>query len=140
MLQGCLCQHFFFPRTAKLWNSLPIECFRLTYNLNGFNSWINRHLLTVGSFPVCCNLFVLLFLVISCLLVALKPWLECIPIEKKKERRKRKRSETISDNWKPFENNGKCVLFHFKSSFCPQDISDFLMIFWSCTKTTWLER
>ena len=40
----------FFPRTAKLWNSLPIECFPLTYNRNGFNSRINRHLLTVGSF------------------------------------------------------------------------------------------
>ena len=26
----------FFPRTAKLWNSLPIECFPLTYNPNGF--------------------------------------------------------------------------------------------------------
>ena len=40
----------FFPRTAKLWNSLPIECFPLTYDLNGFKSRINRHLLTVGSF------------------------------------------------------------------------------------------
>ena len=40
----------FFPRTAKLWNSLPIECFPLTYDLSGFNSRINRHLLTVGSF------------------------------------------------------------------------------------------
>ena len=26
-----------FPRTARLWNSLPVECFALTYNLNGFN-------------------------------------------------------------------------------------------------------
>ena len=40
----------FFPRTAKLWNSLPIECFPLTYDLSGFNSRINRHLLTVASF------------------------------------------------------------------------------------------
>ena len=40
----------FFPRTAKLWNSLSIECFPLTYNLNSFKSRINRHLLTVGSF------------------------------------------------------------------------------------------
>ena len=40
----------FFPRTAKLWNSLPIECFPLTYDLGGFKSKINRHLLTVGSF------------------------------------------------------------------------------------------
>ena len=40
----------FFPRTAKLWNSLPIECFPLTYDLNGFKSRINRYLLTVVSF------------------------------------------------------------------------------------------
>ena len=40
----------FFPRTAELWNSLPIECFPLTYDLSGFKSKINRHLLTVGSF------------------------------------------------------------------------------------------
>ena len=40
----------FFPCTARLWNSLPIECFPLTYDLNGFKSRINRHLLTVGSF------------------------------------------------------------------------------------------
>ena len=40
----------FFPRTAKLWNSLPIEYFPLTYDLSGFKSRINRHLLTVGSF------------------------------------------------------------------------------------------
>ena len=39
-----------FPGTARLWNSLPIECFPLTYDLNGFESRINRHLLTVGSF------------------------------------------------------------------------------------------
>ena len=40
----------FFPRTARLWNSLPIECFPLTYDLSGFKSRINRCLLTVGSF------------------------------------------------------------------------------------------
>ena len=27
----------FFPRTTRLWNSFPIECFLLTYNLKGFN-------------------------------------------------------------------------------------------------------
>ena len=26
----------FFPHTARLWNSLPIECFPLTHDLNGF--------------------------------------------------------------------------------------------------------
>ena len=42
----------FFPRTAGLWNSLPIECFPfpLTYDLSGFKSRINRYFLTVGSF------------------------------------------------------------------------------------------
>ena len=35
----------FFPRTAKLWNSLPMECFPLTYDLSGFKSRINKHLL-----------------------------------------------------------------------------------------------
>ena len=38
-----------FPCTAWLQNSLPKECFSLTYDLNGFKSKINRHLLTVGS-------------------------------------------------------------------------------------------
>ena len=59
----------FFPCRARLWNSLPIECFPLTYDLNGFMFRINRHLLTVASFQsdflyalifLC---FVLLFLV-----------------------------------------------------------------------------
>ena len=40
----------FFPCTARLWNSLPVECFPVTYDLNGFTSRINRHILTVGSF------------------------------------------------------------------------------------------
>ena len=40
----------FFPRTARRWNSLPTECFPLTYDLNGFKSRINRHLLTAGFF------------------------------------------------------------------------------------------
>ena len=40
----------FFPRTARLWNSLPIEGFPLTYDLSGFKSRINIYLLTVGSF------------------------------------------------------------------------------------------
>ena len=40
----------FFPCTARFWNSVPIECFSLTYDLNSFKFRINRHLLTVGSF------------------------------------------------------------------------------------------
>ena len=40
----------FFPRTARLWNFLPLEYFPLIYDLSAFKSRINRHLLTVGSF------------------------------------------------------------------------------------------
>ena len=39
----------FFTWTARLWNYLPVECFPLTYDLNGFKSRINRHFVTVGS-------------------------------------------------------------------------------------------
>ena len=50
-----LMKDFFTPvnnpnRTARFWNSLPIEWFPLTYDLNGFKFRINRHLSTVGSF------------------------------------------------------------------------------------------
>ena len=45
-----VCVNSFFSRTARLWNSLPIECFPLTYVLNDFKFRINGHLLTVGSF------------------------------------------------------------------------------------------
>ena len=38
----------FFPHTARLWNSLPVECSPLMYDINGFKSRINQHLLTVG--------------------------------------------------------------------------------------------
>ena len=38
-----------FPRTTRLRNSLPMECFLLIYDLNGFKSRINRHLLSVTS-------------------------------------------------------------------------------------------
>ena len=61
----------FFPRTARLWNSVPKECFSLTYDLNTFNC---RFFLK--RFPVCCNLFVLLFLVTPCLVVAVQPFVE----------------------------------------------------------------
>ena len=42
--------NIFFPHTAELWNSLPIECFPLADYLSGFKSRTNSHLLTVGSF------------------------------------------------------------------------------------------
>ena len=50
------------------------------------------------------------------------------------------RSETIFDNWKPFQNDEKCFLFHLKSSFRSQDILIFHLKCWSCRKTTLLER
>ena len=65
----------FFPHTGRLWNSLPIEYFSLTFDLNGFKSRINRHLLTVeflNRFLVCFNPFMLLFLVTPCLVVAVQ--------------------------------------------------------------------
>ena len=34
----------FFPHRARLWNSLPIECFPLTYDFSGFKTRINRYL------------------------------------------------------------------------------------------------
>ena len=40
----------YWIQEARLWNSLPMECFPLTYDLSGFKSRINRYLLTVGSF------------------------------------------------------------------------------------------
>ena len=40
----------FFSCTIRIWNCLPVECFPLTYDLNGFKSIINGHLLVVGSF------------------------------------------------------------------------------------------
>ena len=40
----------FFPHKTRLWNSLPVEWFPLTYDLHGFKSRISRHFLTVGSF------------------------------------------------------------------------------------------
>ena len=60
--------------------TLLIECFPLTYDLNGFKVRINRHQLTVGffqkRFPVYFNLFVLLFLVTPCFAVAIQPCME----------------------------------------------------------------
>ena len=40
----------FFPCTARLWNSLPMKCFPLTFDLSGFKSRLNRYFLTQGSF------------------------------------------------------------------------------------------
>ena len=40
----------FFPCKARFWNSLLIECFPFTYDLNDFKFRMNRQIITVGSF------------------------------------------------------------------------------------------
>ena len=62
----------FFPRTARLWNSLPIE----------------RSLLINNSFSVCFNLSVLLFPVTAYLLVAVQPCMEWISLKEIRIREK----------------------------------------------------
>ena len=64
----------FFPHTARLWNSLPIECFPLTYDLNDFKSRINRYLITLGSFQRD-FLFALIFLCFFFLQLIALQWL-----------------------------------------------------------------
>ena len=72
-----VCVNSFFPRTARLWNSLPIECFPLTYDLSGFKSRIKVNCrFFLIRFPVCFNLLVLLFLVTPCLAVTVQPCME----------------------------------------------------------------
>ena len=56
----------FFPRTARLWNSLPGGCLRLTYDLNGFNPRVNRNLFFFGSFLYSFPLWFLSFPSFSC--------------------------------------------------------------------------
>ena len=46
----------FFPCTAarlqldRLWNCLPVECFPLTFDLNGLKSRVDRQFLSLTSF------------------------------------------------------------------------------------------
>ena len=71
----------FFPCIARLWSYLPVECSSVTYDLKGFNSGLNRHFFFLVSsqkdFPLCCTLFLLLFLVPPCLLVSVQ---QCIDL------------------------------------------------------------
>ena len=39
----------FFPRTAKIWNSLPADCFPLTYDLTQFKTNVNKYLASLSS-------------------------------------------------------------------------------------------
>ena len=43
-------------------------------------------------------------------------------------------------DWKPFKNDGKCFLFHLKSSFRSQDIKVFVTTFWSCRKNDLIRK
>ena len=42
----------FFPRTATLWTSLPIECFPLTYDVSGFKSSLELKVIFFHSKPL----------------------------------------------------------------------------------------
>ena len=69
--------------TATLWNTLPLECFPLTYDLNDFKSRINRHLssdflYTLIFLCVCVCVFFFFFFVTPCLVVAVQPCMEWI--------------------------------------------------------------
>ena len=59
----------FFPCTAKLRNSLPAECFSLTYDLNGFNCRVDNHL--PYAFHLCFPVF---FSATLCLVLAVQPF------------------------------------------------------------------
>ena len=76
----------FFPGTARLSNSLSIECFLLTCDQIGFKSRIARHLFAfrffLTRFPVCFNLFVLRLVVTLCFIVIVQLCMEWTPIEK----------------------------------------------------------
>ena len=81
-----------FLCTARLLSSLPVECFPVTYDLNGLKSRINRHLfncrLFLNRLPVCFNLFVFVFLLTPCLIVTVQSCMEWIPILKKSCKKK----------------------------------------------------
>ena len=66
----------FFLRTTRLWNSLLLEWLPLTYDLNDFNSRTFIFRFFLHRFPACFNLFTLLFLVTSCLVVAVQSSME----------------------------------------------------------------
>ena len=67
----------------------------LTYDLNGLKSRVNRHLLSfLNSFPIRFLSFSFLLFVTPCLVVAVQPCMDLIPIKKKTEIR----SQLINSN------------------------------------------
>ena len=75
----------FLSRTAKLYNSLPVECFPLMYDLNGFKSRVNCHHLYLESiqtkFPMYSLIFFVTFLVTPCLVIVVQLWMERNPVK-----------------------------------------------------------
>ena len=75
----------FFPRTARLGNSLSTECFSLRYDLIAFMSRINRRTINcrffLKRFPVCFNLFCAFF-VTPVPVVAVQPCMVWIVIKR----------------------------------------------------------
>ena len=83
----------FFPHTTRSSNSLPVECFLLSYDLNVFKSVqpctleLTDHFICrffLNRFPVCFNLYVLCFLVTICLTLAIQPRMEKSQLKIKK--------------------------------------------------------
>ena len=69
----------FFLRTARLWNSLSVECFSSTYDLNGsslestnFNLLVLSNQFSLFAF----NLNVSFFVVTSCLALVIQLFME----------------------------------------------------------------
>ena len=64
----------------------PVADSALTYDLKGLKSRVNRHLLSfLNSFPIRFLFFSFLLFVTPCLVVAVQPCMDLIPIKKKTE-------------------------------------------------------
>ena len=66
-----------FPRRARIWSSLSVECFPLIYDLISFS-----HHLSLDSFKTIFHVCCFLFLVTSCFVNAAQPSMEWILIKK----------------------------------------------------------
>ena len=79
----------FFLCTARLWNSLPVECFPLTNDLNGFECRSQQTpncSFFLNRFPVCFNLFVLLFSQLHTFYWLFQPCMQLILIKNNKKK------------------------------------------------------
>ena len=83
-----VCFNGFFPRTAGLLNSLPVEWFLLTFDLIALSLEL-IHTFCLINFPISFSsifLLFLLFLVVPCLVVVIQPCMERNLIKKKTEK------------------------------------------------------